>query len=101
VKFTDSGGEVRVGVSMQQGVPTIIVRDTGIGITPDEMTMVFQRFFRGETARSRTDGAGLGLSIANWIAKEHGADIALTSDPGKGTTVRVTFPPRTHTDLSS
>lgn len=98
VKFTDAGGEVRVGVSMQQGAPTIIVRDTGIGIRPDEMAMVFQRFFRGETARSRTDGAGLGLSIANWIAREHGADIALTSEAGKGTTVRIRFPARAHTD---
>lgn len=101
VKFTDAGGEVRVGVSMQQGAPTIIVRDTGIGIRPDEMAMVFQRFFRGETARSRTDGAGLGLSIANWIAREHGADIALTSDAGKGTTVRIRFPARAQTDSTA
>jgi len=99
VKFTDAGGEVGVGVSMQQGAPTIIVRDTGIGIRADEMAMVFQRFFRGETARSRTDGAGLGLSIANWIAKEHAADIALTSEAGKGTTVRISFPARGHTPI--
>jgi signal transduction histidine kinase len=91
VKFTDAGGEVHVRVSNPEGVPTLVVRDTGIGIPPDEMSMVFQRFFRGETARSHTDGAGLGLSIANWIAKEHGGRIELTSEPGKGTTVRVTF----------
>jgi signal transduction histidine kinase len=53
---------------------------------------VFQRFFRGETARSRTEGAGLGLSIASWIAREHGADISLSSQPGCGTKVVVTFP---------
>ena len=91
VKFTDAGGEVHVGVSVHDNVPTLVVRDTGIGIKPDEMAMVFQRFFRGETARSRTDGAGLGLSIANWIAKEHGGSIELASEPAKGTTVRVTF----------
>lgn len=91
VKFTDAGGEVHVGVSVHDSVPTLVVRDTGIGIRPDEMSMVFQRFFRGETARSRTDGAGLGLSIANWIAKEHGGNIELASEPGRGTTVRVTF----------
>jgi signal transduction histidine kinase len=91
VKFTDAGGEVHVRVSNHDGVPTLVVRDTGIGITPDEMSMVFQRFFRGETARSRTDGAGLGLSIANWIAKEHNGKIELTSQPGEGTTVRVIF----------
>ena len=92
VKFTDAGGEVHVRVSMHEGAPTFGVEDTGIGIQQDELSRVFQRFFRGETARSRTNGAGLGLSIASWIASEHGAEIALTSEPGKGTRVIVTFP---------
>jgi signal transduction histidine kinase len=92
VKFTDRDGEVRVHVSMHEGAPTFIVEDTGIGIKSEEISRVFQRFFRGDIARSRTDGAGLGLSIASWIAREHGAEISLTSEPGKGTRVVVTFP---------
>ena len=92
VKFTDSGGVVTVSVAMRDGAPTVVVEDTGIGIRHEELTMVFQRFFRGENARSRTDGAGLGLSIASWIAREHGAEIALQSKPSKGTKVIVTFP---------
>jgi signal transduction histidine kinase len=92
IKFTDAGGVVRLRVSMLNGAPTFIVEDTGIGIKPEDLPRVFQRFFRGETARSRTEGAGLGLSIASWIAREHGADISLSSEPGKGTTVVVTFP---------
>jgi signal transduction histidine kinase len=92
VKFTDSGGEVRVRVSMRHGAATFILEDTGIGIKPEELSRVFQRFFRGETARSRTDGAGLGLSIASWIAREHGAEISLTSEPDRGTRVLLTFP---------
>ena len=92
VKFTDAGGQVHVRVSMLQGAPTFAVEDTGIGIKQEELSRVFQRFFRGETARSRTDGAGLGLSIASWIAREHGADISLSSEPGKGTNVILTFP---------
>jgi signal transduction histidine kinase len=92
VKFTDAGGQVHVRVSMLEGAPTFAVEDTGIGIKQEELSRVFQRFFRGETARSRTDGAGLGLSIASWIAREHGADIALSSEPGTGTNVIVTFP---------
>jgi signal transduction histidine kinase len=95
VKFTDAGGQVHVRVSMLQGAPTFAVEDTGIGIKQEELSRVFQRFFRGETARSRTDGAGLGLSIASWIAREHGADITLSSEPGKGTNVILTFPPAT------
>jgi len=92
VKFTDAGGQVHVRVSMHGGVPTFVVEDTGVGIKPEEVSRVFQRFFRGETARSRTDGAGLGLSIARWIAREHGAEISLTSELGKGTRVVITFP---------
>ncbi len=92
MKFTDAGGEVRVRVSMPQGVPTFVVEDTGIGIKPEELPRVFQRFFRGDTARSRTDGAGLGLSIASWIAREHGAEVSVTSEPRIGTRVTVRFP---------
>jgi len=92
VKFTDAGGEITVGVAMRDTVPTLVVEDTGIGIRHEELSHVFQRFFRGENARSRTDGAGLGLSIASWIAREHGAEIALQSKPSKGTKVIVTFP---------
>lgn len=92
IKFTDAGGVVRIRVSMHDGSPTFVVEDTGIGIKPDDLSRIFQRFFRGETARSRTDGAGLGLSIASWIAREHGADIAVSSEPGHGTKVVVTFP---------
>jgi signal transduction histidine kinase len=92
IKFTDAGGVVRISVSMHEGTPTFVVEDTGIGIKTEDLTRIFQRFFRGDTARSRTDGAGLGLSIASWIAREHGADIAVSSEPGKGTRVVVTFP---------
>jgi signal transduction histidine kinase len=92
VKFTDAGGMVRIRVSMHEGAPTFVVEDTGIGIKTDDLSRIFQRFFRGETARSRTEGAGLGLSIASWIAREHGADIAVSSEPGQGTRVVVTFP---------
>jgi signal transduction histidine kinase len=91
IKFTDPGGVVRLRVSTQDGAPTFMVEDTGIGIRSDEQARVFERFFRGDTARSRGDGAGLGLSIASWIAREHGADIVVSSEPGKGTRVVVTF----------
>ena len=92
VKFTDPGGQVHVRVSMIDGAPTFSVADTGIGIKGEVVERVFQGFFRGETARSRTEGAGLGLSIASWIAREHDASISLKSEPGQGTTVTVTFP---------
>jgi signal transduction histidine kinase len=100
VKFTDAGGQVHVRVSMLEGAPTLVVEDSGVGIKPEELSRVFQRFFRGEAARSRTEGAGLGLSIASWIAREHEASISLKSEPGSGTTVTITFP-RATTTVSS
>jgi signal transduction histidine kinase len=93
VKFTDAGGLVRVRVAMHNGAPTFVVEDTGVGIRSVELPRVFERFFRGETAQSRTQGAGLGLSIASWIATAHGADISLTSEPGRGTRATVRFKP--------
>jgi signal transduction histidine kinase len=92
VKFTDPGGEVRVRVGMNDGAPRFTVQDTGIGIRSEDLPRVFQRFFRGELAQTRSQGSGLGLSIASWIAQEHGADVSLTSEVGKGTTATVTFP---------
>jgi signal transduction histidine kinase len=100
VKFTDAGGQVHVRVSMHEGAPTFVVEDSGVGIKTEELSRVFQRFFRGEAARSRTEGAGLGLSIASWIAREHDASISLKSEPGTGTTVTITFP-RATTTVSS
>ncbi|MFN2636102.1 MAG: sensor histidine kinase [Gemmatimonadaceae bacterium] len=95
VKFTDPGGSVRVRVSTLDDSPTFVVEDSGIGIKPEEQSRVFERFFRGDEAQRRSSGAGLGLSIASWIAREHGAEISLSSEQGKGTRATVRFPPAT------
>ena len=97
VKFTGHGGKVRVRVGAPSEHPTLVVEDTGMGIAPDQLPHVFERFYRGDPARSRqvndhgTQGAGLGLSIAKWIADAHDAEIALASEPGAGTRVSVRF----------
>lgn len=99
VKFTGRGGQVRVRVGAPSDRPTLVVEDTGVGIAPEQMPHVFERFYRGDPARSRgpdgggADGAGLGLSIAKWIAEAHHAEIALASEPGAGTRVSVRFAP--------
>jgi signal transduction histidine kinase len=92
VKFTPSGGRVHVGVASENGTPGIIVEDTGPGISAEQLPHIFERFYRGDPARSRSDGAGLGLSIARWIADAHGAIIDVKSEVGKGTRVAVRFP---------
>jgi signal transduction histidine kinase len=93
LKFTPAGGEVRVDVSAPGGTPTLVVADTGMGIEPDELPRVFDRFYRTPAARAGTEGAGLGLSILRWIVDAHRAQVALASEPGRGTRATVTFPP--------
>lgn len=98
VKYTEPGGRVRVSVGASSGRATLRVSDTGIGISPEQLDHVFERFYRGDPSRTRgtgtalSEGAGLGLSIAQWIAAEHGASIEIASQPGHGTTVTVGIP---------
>jgi signal transduction histidine kinase len=92
IKFTPAGGRVRLDVSAQDGRRVVEITDTGVGIPPEDLPRVFERFFRSDAARQATDGAGLGLAIARWIADAHGARIELSSVPGTGTRVAVTFP---------
>ena len=92
IKYTPEGGEVTV--SLRGENPAVLsVADTGIGIAPDALPHVFERFFRADPSRNRdAGGAGLGLAIARWIAERHNATIAAESTPGAGSTFRVTFP---------
>jgi len=92
VKFTPAGGHVRLDVAAEDGRATVVVADTGVGIPPDQLPRVFERFYRGEPARRQADGAGLGLAIARWIAEAHGARIDVESTPGRGTRVAISFP---------
>src|SRR6266705_445706 len=92
IKFTPSGGRVRLDVSSQDGRAAVVVSDTGIGIPAEQLPHVFERFYRGDPARRETDGAGLGLAIARWIADVHGARIDVGSEPAVGTRVTLSFP---------
>src|SRR5213080_676306 len=92
VKFTATGGKVRLDVSADHGRATVVVLDTGVGIPAEHLPHVFERFYRGEPARREADGAGLGLAIARWIVDAHHARIDVRSAPGTGTGVTITFP---------
>ncbi|MCC7194380.1 MAG: hypothetical protein IT356_02365 [Gemmatimonadaceae bacterium] len=94
VKFTAVGGTVTVRVGTAHGRPQVSVADTGAGISDADLPHIFDRFYRGDVARTRSDGgtgAGLGLSIARWIAQLHGAVIEVRSSVGHGTEFRVVF----------
>ena len=93
VKYTASGGSVTVALSATDGVATGEVRDSGIGISREDLPNIFERFYRADKARSREmGGAGLGLSIARWIVEHHHGEIQVESQPGKGSAFRITLP---------
>lgn len=92
IKYTPPGGNVRLDVTARDGGRTVIVSDSGVGIAADQLPRIFERFYRGDNARSQAEGAGLGLPIARWIADLHGARIAVSSDAA-GTRVQIDFPP--------
>jgi heavy metal sensor kinase len=93
VKYTPAGGEISLALVRQNGNAEIVVRDTGIGIPAEAQPRIFDRFYRVDKARARTmGGAGLGLSIAQWIVELHGGAITLSSTPGHGSTFTVVLP---------
>src|SRR5437773_1709344 len=95
VKYTPPGGTVRMQLGSANGRVTLSVADTGIGIAPGDLPHIFDRFWRADSARTRTGerpGAGLGLAICKWIAEAHGGHIDVVSRPGRGTTFTVSIP---------
>jgi signal transduction histidine kinase len=95
IKYTGPAGRVDVAVSGTDGVVTVAVRDTGIGIPTEHLPRVFDRFYRVDSARAGDEaGAGLGLSICHSIVTALGGTITVDSTAGQGTTVRVALPSR-------
>jgi heavy metal sensor kinase len=93
IKYTPAGGTIALRAERKDQAVIITIQDTGIGIPPEHLPHVFDRFYRVDKARSRAEGGtGLGLSIAQSIVAAHGGRIELISAPGQGTTGIVTLP---------
>ena len=93
VKYTPPQGRITVSLYSNNGSAVAEVRDSGIGITAQDLPHIFERFFRADPARSRqTGGAGLGLAIGKWIAEAHGGAITVQSKPGGGSVFQVKIP---------
>ncbi len=94
IKYTPQGGEVFISLAKAGSNARIIVRDTGMGISKEDLPHIFERFYRAEKSRSRLmpGGFGLGLSIAYWIVTHHGGRIEVDSAEGKGTSFAIYLP---------
>ncbi len=90
-KHTPTGGDVRVETSLEDGRARMTVSDSGAGIDPADLPRIFDRFYRGRNARG-TAGTGLGLTIARWVAEQHGGEITVESTPGRGSRFSVVLP---------
>ncbi len=94
LKYTPAGGTVTLSLYRDDSWAYLSVADTGVGIAPQDLPYIFERFYRGgDRRRVRRTGLGLGLAIARWIAQEHGGDIQVESRPGQGSTFTVRLPP--------
>jgi signal transduction histidine kinase len=93
VRYTSADGTVSVSLVKKDENALATISDTGIGIPPEHLPHIFERFYRVDKARSRADGGvGLGLAIAKYIAKSHKGNIGVESEVGKGTTFTVSIP---------
>ncbi len=93
INYTQDGGRIDIDLVTQQKEAHIIIDDNGIGIPEEELSRVFERFFRVDKARSRSmGGTGLGLAISKQIIEEHGGRIELTSRENRGTKVEIILP---------
>jgi signal transduction histidine kinase len=103
IRYTPPGGHVDVDVSLVgDGVARLDVVDDGIGIAPEHLPRVFDRFYRVDPARGRsTGGTGLGLAIVKHVAEAHGGRVQAVSQPGVGSTFSVTLPAEAATPASS
>lgn len=97
IKYTSQSGYIQVICRKQSNMVLMQIRDTGCGIIAADLPYIFDRFFRGDKARSRKNGgAGLGLAIAQWIVDKHNGKIWVESELGIGTQVYVTIPIENH-----
>jgi signal transduction histidine kinase len=86
------GAPVHLTLEAKNGVSVLEVRDEGPGMRPEDAARAFEPFYRADPSRSKVGGLGLGLTLAHRVALAHGGKIALTSEVGRGTTVRVELP---------
>lgn len=92
IRYNVEGGKAEIEIYKENGHAVVSVKDTGIGISPEHHSRIFERFYRVDKSHSKeTGGTGLGLSIVKHAVQYHGGKITLDSKVGKGTTVKIVF----------
>ena len=91
LKYTPPKGRIDINLGCDEQGIKVAVADTGIGIPAPDQARIFERFFRCDQSRSQT-GCGMGLSFSQAVARAHGGDISVASEPGNGTTFTITIP---------
>src|SRR6202165_2884787 len=94
ILYTNAGGQVILSVKRKGNQALLTIRDTGIGIAPEHLSHIFERFYRVDQVRVRTEGnsSGLGLSIVEWVVQAYGGSIVVESQAGQGSTFTVSLP---------
>lgn len=92
LKYTPPPGKIEVLLNATGKLATVLVRDSGTGISATDLPHIFDRFYRADPSRSQIEGAGLGLAIAKWIAEIHHAHLTVTSELKLGTAFRLDLP---------
>jgi two-component system, OmpR family, sensor histidine kinase KdpD len=91
-KYSSPGSQIMIEARIGEGDAIISVMDRGPGIAPEELDRVFEKFYRGRKTSARTEGTGMGLSIAKGIVEAHGGKIRAENRPGGGTEISVSLP---------
>jgi signal transduction histidine kinase len=107
LRFTLEGGVITIEAETLEGAVEVRVSDTGIGISPEDLPHIFERFYRGDRARSRpaaqdhlSSGSGLGLAIVKGLVEAMGGSVSATSSPGEGTCISFRLPLAAESTLS-
>ena len=95
IRYTPSNGEVVVSTRRENNEVVISVRDTGIGISPEALPHIFERFYRSKEVKGTIQGTGLGLTIVQDIVQKHGGRVQVASDLGKGSVFEIWLPAAT------
>jgi two-component system phosphate regulon sensor histidine kinase PhoR len=92
IKYSPKGGEIRLAATVDENMCELIISDTGLGMLPDQLERVFEKFYRVDSTNTAISGTGLGLTIVKHLVDAHGGAVFLKSQLGQGTAVHIVLP---------